>query len=127
MAGMRQVRVERVIMELLASMILRGEVKDPRVNSLISISDVAVSRDLAYADVRISGYMDEQKLERAAAGLNSAAGFIQSSLAREMRTRNTPKLRFSVNPGIREGFEMSKKLGSLVEPDEAPTGTDHSE
>ena len=123
MAGYRGVRVEKLVMQLVSGMILRGEVKDPRVSALVSISDVTVSKDLSYADVKISGFLEDSGLERAAAGLNSAAGFIQTALGREMKTRNTPKLRFSVNKGIREGFEMARKLEALVDSHEPTPGS----
>jgi ribosome-binding factor A len=47
-------------------------------------------------------------------GLQSAAGFIQSQLAKMMRIRQTPRLRFHEDQGIREGFELVQKIEGLV-------------
>ena len=124
MSTFRKARVERVISQVVSTLILRGDIKDPRVSSLLSLGEVEVSKDLSFADIKISGYMDDQQLEKGVEGLNSAAGFIQSVLAKEMKTRNTPKLRFQVNTGIRIGFEMAKKLEDLVRHEQPSTGSD---
>jgi ribosome-binding factor A len=47
-------------------------------------------------------------------GLQSAAGFIQAHLAGLMHIRQTPRLRFHEDLGIREGFDMIQKIEGLV-------------
>lgn len=113
MAGHRIARVEHQIAQLLGQLIIKGEVKDYRVNSMLSVSSVEVSRDLAYAKVSISGYLQQKELYDAVEGLNSAAGFIQSKVAKHMRTRNTPRLTFYADTGIADGMEINKKIDSL--------------
>lgn len=90
------------------------ELKDPRITKMIAISGVTVSKDLEYAKVRVSGYMTHKKLEKAVAGLNSAAGFIQGRLAKRLRFRSTPKLTFLVDHSIEEGFEITQKIDQIV-------------
>ncbi|KGE73974.1 30S ribosome-binding factor RbfA [Spirochaeta lutea] len=118
MSSIRQTRVEKLILQIVSGYIMRGEIKDPRVGSLLTLVSCKVSKDLAYAEIGVSGYMDQQHLQKGVDGLNHAAGFIQSGLGRELKTRNTPKLRFTVEAGIQEGFELTKKLESLVSHDE---------
>ena len=50
---------------------------------------------------------------RGVAGLNSAAGFIQSSIAKKMRIRQFPKLQFIVDSGMKSGFKMVQTLNQL--------------
>ncbi len=57
---------------------------------------------------------DEKELETAVEGLSSAAGFIQSHIARRVKLRLTPVLRFIADKGIREGFEMTEKIKGLL-------------
>ena len=52
-------------------------------------------------------------LENGVAGLNNAAGFIQSSIAKKMRIRKFPRLTFIVDSGMKEGFHMVQKLNEL--------------
>jgi ribosome-binding factor A len=114
MSDLRIERVGRLIQEKIGALIVSGRIKDPRVDSFLSVTRVQVSKDLVYADVYVSSYKTEQGLLKGVAGLQSAAGFIQAQLASEMRLRQTPKLRFHEDPGLREGFDMIQKLDELV-------------
>jgi ribosome-binding factor A len=110
----RTERVGSLIQEKIGGLILSGKIKDPRVDSFLSVTRVTVSRDLSYADVYISSYKTEAGLSKGVAGLQNAAGFIQSQLAHLMSMKTTPHLRFHEDLGIREGFDMVKKLEDLV-------------
>jgi ribosome-binding factor A len=113
MSEYRTERVGRLIQEKIGALIVEGKVKDPRVDPFLSITRVVVSRDFAYADCYVSSYKSAG-LAMGVAGLQSAAGFIQSQLAKMMRIRQTPKLRFHEDQGIREGFEIVQKIDDLV-------------
>ncbi|MDR1389292.1 MAG: 30S ribosome-binding factor RbfA [Treponema sp.] len=110
-------RIERIgslMREKIGSLILSGKIKDPRVDSFLSVTRVEVSKDIAYAEVFVSSFKTEEGLAKGVKGLQSAAGFIQAELARLMHIRVTPKLRFHADTGIREGFDMIQKIDTLV-------------
>jgi len=113
MGEFRTERVGQLIQEKIGALIVEGRIKDPRVNPFLSVSRVQVSRDFSWAEVYISTFRPETNLARGVLGLQSAAGFIQSQLAKEMRIRQTPRLRFHEDLSIREGFEMVKKIEGL--------------
>ena len=115
MGEFRTERVGNLIREKIGALIVEGKIKDPRVNPFLSITRVQVSRDLSWAEVYISTFKPETNLKNGVEGLQSAAGFIQSRLAKEMRIRQTPRLRFHEDPGIREGFDMVKKIEGLID------------
>jgi ribosome-binding factor A len=119
MAGFRTDRIGSLIQEKIGELIIGGKIKDPRVDSFLSVTRVEVSRDLSYADVYVSSY--KAGLSTGVAGLKSAAGFIQAQLAKSMHIRVTPRLRFHEDPGIREGFEMIQKIEALSK-NEHPAG-----
>lgn len=106
-------RVGRLIQEKIGSFIVEGKIKDPRVDAFLSVTKVEVSRDLGYADVYISSYKTDAGLKKGVAGLQSAAGFIQSQLNLHMHIRQIPKLRFHEDTGIKNGFDMIKKIEGL--------------
>ena len=116
MAELRTERLGHLIQEKISALILEGQIKDPRVSSFLSITRVNVSRDLSFADVYVSNIRAEANIERGAAGLQSAAGFIQSQLNAVMRIRKIPHLRFHADPSIRESFDMIKKIENIVSP-----------
>ncbi|MCL2007811.1 MAG: 30S ribosome-binding factor RbfA [Treponema sp.] len=120
MGDFRTERLGNLIREKIGAFIVEEKVKDPRVNTFLSISSVKVSRDLSWADVYVSTFKPETNLAKGVLGLQSAAGFIQALLAKEMRIRQTPRLRFHEDLSVREGFDMIKKIDELVISDEKP-------
>lgn len=115
MSEHRLKRVQNLLREQISTMIMRGVIKDPRVTTMISVTEVKVSKDIAYADVYVSSLEGAKQLKKAVEALNHAAGFIQHKLKDQVRLRSTPVLRFKQDAGIAHGFEMSKKLDQIAE------------
>lgn len=126
MGEYRLLRLGEQIRGEIANMMLRGEIKDPRVNSanaelplstLLTINRVEVVSDLAYAKVFVSGYLPEDALNKGVKGLQNAAGFIQSSIAKKLRIRKFPKLTFVADTSLRDGFNMIQRLNEIEKMD----------
>ncbi|MGM0524919.1 30S ribosome-binding factor RbfA [Idiomarina seosinensis] len=103
-------RTERVRHQLQReiAVILQREVKDPRV-SMVTVSDVEVSRDLAYAKVFVTFFNDDQEqVKQAVKILNDAAGFIRSLLGKRIKARVVPELKFHHDESLNEGIRMSR-------------------
>jgi ribosome-binding factor A len=114
MDSYRLKRVAHLLREQLSGMILKGEIKDPRVSSLASISNVEVSKDLAYAKVFISSFEDHERLDSVVEGLNHAAGYIQGIVGKRIKLRNTPKITFFADHAIEEGFLITEKIKEVL-------------
>ena len=114
MGEYRLIRLGERIRGEIANLILRGDIKDPRVNQFLTINRVEVVSDLAYAKVFVSTFMADNQLAKGVAGLQSAAGFIQSSIAKKLRIRQFPKLTFVADTSLKDGFNMVKKLDELA-------------
>lgn len=118
MGEFRLDRLGEQIREEIAAMILGGKIKDPRVSTFLSINRVDVSGDLGFAKVYVSSFMSSQETKQGVRGLESAAGFIQSTLSKKLRLRQFPHLAFIFDESIREGFEMVQKIDHLdIKPD----------
>lgn len=113
---MGQYRLQRLNDQLrdeISHLILHGDVKDPRVNTFLSINRVEITSDLGYAKVYVSSFLPDGQLKKGVDGLNAAAGFIQKEIAKKLRIRQFPKLTFVVDSGMKEGFMMVQKLNEL--------------
>lgn len=109
-------RIERLneqLREEIARMILRSEIKDPRVSVHLSINRVEVTKDLSYAKIYVSSFLPDGQIKKGVEGLNSAAGYIQSVIAGKLRIRKFPKFSFFVDTGMKDGFKMIQKLNKL--------------
>lgn len=101
------------IREEISSMILTEKIKDPRVSTFLSITRVEVSGDLGFARVYVSSFLDSAQTKKGVKGLESAAGFIQSTLGKKLKIRQFPHLSFVFDQSIREGFDMVQKINKL--------------
>lgn len=113
---MGQYRIQRLNDQLrdeISQLILKGEVKDPRVSTFLSVNRVEVTTDLGYAKVYVSSFLPDNQVGNGVNGLNAAAGFIQREIAKKLRIRQFPKLQFVVDSGMKEGFAMVQKLNEL--------------
>ena len=77
------------------AVLLQREVKDPRVG-MVTINSVNVSKDLAFADVYVTfmGINEDQNVEESLEVLEHAGGFLRSLLAKSIKLRVMPRLRF---------------------------------
>ncbi|USE37412.1 30S ribosome-binding factor RbfA [Endozoicomonas sp. SCSIO W0465] len=113
----RTQRVADQIQKELAQLI-QLEMKDPRLG-MVTVSVVEVSRDLAFADVYVSflGVDDQKKIDESLAILSQAAGFLRSQLAKAIKLRFTPRLRFYYDNSLRRGAYLSSLIDQAVASD----------
>ena len=127
MGEFRMLKLGEQIRDEISKLIMLQKVKDPRVSTFLTINRVEVARDLAYAKVYVSSFLNESQVKKGVEGLNSAAGFILSSIAKKLSIYKFPKLTFVVDTSIKEGFDMVNKLNRLEEEEKAAQNEKESE
>lgn len=95
------------------SNIIRGEIKDPRINPMTSVVAVEVAPDLKTCKAYISVFGNEESQKDTLAGLRSAEGYIRRQLAKTINLRNTPEIRFVLDQSIEYGVTMSKLIDDV--------------
>lgn len=116
---MRLERINTRIREELSEMLLQ-EVSDPRLEG-ISVTDVKVDRELAYADVYISALEGEERWKEIHEGLESAQGYLRRELSQRVELRVFPRLRFRWDPTFERAERIERLIASLH--DEQTAGT----
>jgi ribosome-binding factor A len=116
MTSRRAQKVAEAIREVVGMAILT-ELKDPRVKD-VTVTYVEVSSDLRHAKVHVSVMGDETRQELSLRGLQSAAGFLQSKIARQLEMRFTPKLHFFLDQGVKRSIEIARILREVLPPSE---------
>jgi ribosome-binding factor A len=99
--------LRQVIAETLAR-----EVRDPRVG-FVTVTAVQVTNDLSHARVLVSVPGEEAEKAQALDGLQSAAGFLRSRVARELTTRSVPELHFELDRGLEHTARINELLNSI--------------
>lgn len=93
MPGRRPERLAEQIKEEV-SLIIAGEVEDPRVGS-VTVTEAKLSPDLRHAKVYVSVIGSENEVKGSLAALRHASGFIRAQLGGVLRMRHTPELHFA--------------------------------
>ena len=103
------------------------ELKDPRVQGLISIVRVDVSSDLSYCTVYISAMEGLEHAKQAVQGLKSAAGYVRRELGQRLRLRHVPEMQFKAMDSIEYSANIAKILNDLPVSQEKPAQEEASE
>ncbi|WCE29166.1 30S ribosome-binding factor RbfA [Vibrio sp. SCSIO 43137] len=112
----RTQRVSQQLQKELA-LILQREVRDSRIG-MVTISDVEVSRDLAYAKVFVTFLcVGEQTPESSLAALKEHEAHIRMILGKRIRLRLTPEVRFTYDNTLVEGMRMSNLVSEVISDD----------
>ena len=113
----RMIRVNDEIQKEIAR-IIRGELKDPRISVLTSVTHVDTTADLKFCKVYISSmgtgpFGDETAQKEAFEGVQSASGFIRKLIAERLNLRVTPQLIFLRDDSIERGIRISKLIDEV--------------
>ena len=109
--SMTQPEIGEVLKEL--SMIIRQEIKDPRIHMMTSVTDVEVAPDLKTCKAYISVMGNDEEKKNTIAGLRSAEGYIRRQLAKRLNLRNTPEIQFKLDQSIEYGVTMSRLIDEV--------------
>ncbi|MEQ6918053.1 30S ribosome-binding factor RbfA [Halomonas aquatica] len=113
-------RTDRVADQLQKELavLIQREVKDPRLG-MVTVSGVEVSRDLGYADVHVTllGEQTPERIRENLAVLKRAAGFLRSQIARRIKLRHVPELRFHYDESVVRGQRLSSLIDEAVASD----------
>ncbi|PKK39130.1 Ribosome-binding factor A [Clostridiaceae bacterium JG1575] len=116
MATHRMDRINEEMKKELA-VIVRDEIKDPRLTALVSVTEAKVTKDLKYAKVYLSIYAKTPEEKKASfEALQKAKGFMRKRLSQTLNLRNTPELTLLLDTSIDYGMHMDELLRSVAQP-----------
>ena len=110
MASNRIKRISEEVKKVISSMLING-IKDPRITSMISVTEVEVTNDLRYAFVYISMLGGDK--EESLAGLNSARGYMRREVGKAVKLRYVPEIIFKIDDSIEKGMYMDELIKSV--------------
>ncbi|GAA3662437.1 30S ribosome-binding factor RbfA [Asaccharospora irregularis] len=105
-------RISEEVRKVVSTMLISG-IKDPRINSMVSVTDVEVTNDLRYAYVYVSILGGDT--ESTLTGLKSAGGFIRREVGKNIKLRYIPEIIFKIDDSIEKGMYMSDLIRKVNE------------
>lgn len=108
-------RTDKINNEILkeASILIRTEIKDPRVSTLTSVTDVKTTTDLKFCTIYISVLGSEKEKDDTLKGLKQAAGFVRKQLAQRINLRVTPEIKFELDNTYEKSMRINELLNNI--------------
>lgn len=111
-AGHRHERVAEEIRHEV-SILLTGELKDPRIAGLVTVTEVRVSPDLKQARIFVSVMGTEEEQESTLKGLNAASGYVRRELTERIGLRRGPELHWILDTSGEYGARIENLLRQM--------------
>jgi ribosome-binding factor A len=117
----RQDRVAEAIRSEVATF-LNEDAKDPRLQGLVTVTSVEVTRDLRHANVFVSILGSDAERSATLDGLSSLAGHLRSRLGRSLRLRLAPEVEFRYDESVARAARINELLAQIKHdgPDASP-------
>ena len=96
------------------SELLQRQVKDPRLGSFVTITEVSVSSDLRHAKIFVSHIGSAEEKQETLSALASASSFFRRELTKRLRLRRIPELSFEWDDSIERGVHLLKLIDQLT-------------
>lgn len=101
------------IRDFIATMLVRGELSDPRVKN-ITIHSVKMTSDLQIAKVYfVCSDKLKENIKSTEAGLKAASGFIRRELGKQLQIRYIPQILFYYDDSIEYSLKMTSVLNKV--------------
>ena len=110
--SLRNERVRKTLMKEIADIIQR-ELKDSRVNGVVSITDIEMSHDNSYAKVYYSVFAGEKDKEQTIKAITDNTSKIRYEVGKRIRLRVTPELRFIPDDSLERGANVTELINKI--------------
>lgn len=94
-------------------MLIRSELKDPRIPMMLTLTSVELTRDLSIARIYYA-LMNADDAAEVQKALTGGAGFLRRRLGNLLKLRTIPELRFHPDRSAEEGARMSALIDRAV-------------
>jgi len=95
------------------SEIINNDLKDPRIEGLISVTKVSLTKNLRHAKIYLSIFGDDLAKQRAFEAIKNAEGFIRRELAARIRLKFIPEISLKLDDSIQYGIKITKLLDEV--------------
>ena len=114
--GFKAGRLGGEIQRIVSHMII-NELKDPRLQEMISITGVDVSGDGSYATIYLTCFVSkeekEEKEKDVLVALEKSKGVIKREIANQVKVRHIPELRFKIDKSFENGTHIEELIAQI--------------
>lgn len=97
------------------SYIIQNKIRDPRLDAMISVTRVEVTKDLRYAKVYVSIFGKQEQKDLAFDILKKSSAFIRREVGHTINLRYTPEIILELDGSIEHGMHIDALLEKIKE------------
>ncbi len=110
--SLRNERVRKTLMKEIAN-IIQKQLKDSRIQGIISITDIEISHDNSYAKVYYSVFAPESEKQTTIQAITDNTSKIRYEVGKKIRLRVTPELRFIPDNSLERGSNVTQIINKI--------------
>lgn len=93
--------------------VIANQLRDPRIPSIVTITQIRLAPDKRDATVFVSVFGDEKEQKSAMIALNNAAPFIQRTVSERVSFKHFPHLTFKLDHSIEHAERINELLDQV--------------
>lgn len=109
----RQLRMAELIRQIVAESLSRGDVRTPGIVGQVAVTAVDVSPDMRHARIFFVPMLVSADRTKMETDLNLEAPFLSQKVARQLKTKYTPRVHFRFDASYEKAQKMEDLLRSL--------------
>ncbi len=110
--SLRNERVRKTLMKEISD-IIQKDLKDSRIQGVISITDIEISHDNSYAKVYYSVFAPETEKEITQKAITENTAKIRFEVGKRIRLRLTPELKFIPDDSLERGSNVTEIINKI--------------
>ena len=113
-------RIERINDEIarIVSNIIRFEMSDPRIGTVVSVTRAETTSDLKYCKISVSMLNEnDENDDTTLIALTNASGFVRKRIAETLNLRHTPEISFVLDDRIAHAMHMHRLIDEVRQND----------
>ena len=103
-------KIKRALIKEISQILQQG-IKDPRIEGIISVTDIDLSVDYRHAKVYISIFGTNIDKETVMEAIQDSVPIIRKEVGRRIRLKHTPELLIRLD----ESYEKSSRINDLID------------
>ncbi len=110
--SLRNERVRKTLMKEIAN-IIQKDLKDSRIQGIVSITDIEISHDNSYAKVYYSVFAPEEEKQKTIQAITENTAKIRYEVGKKIRLRLTPELKFIPDNSLERGANVTEIINKI--------------
>lgn len=105
-------RIKKTLMKEISD-IIQKNIRDPRIPTIVSVTDIDLSADYRHAKVFVSIFGSEEEKKNAMEALEEKTSYVRGEIGKRVRLRFTPEILFRLDDSLERGSRITELIDKI--------------